>query len=200
MIGALVERVMARVDRSGRSTALEALEAERETELVPQESEAVGRRQRPLAEPRAGLDRVLGQKVLHGWLQNRHQTLFPLSVNLRHMDEADAVLVAMMGVIAALSGGGDPGAAAARLRGWLASVGGSAPVLQAFDEAQHRPPALSTTLQEVQARGLGAHGYVAALIGVGGHDPSAAPFLGYLEARLALPPTLVRSAHRRYAR
>ena len=53
------------------------------------EREAIDRRHRAVAPGRRQIAEAVGQKVLHGFLQNRHQTLMPLSVNLARLAEAD---------------------------------------------------------------------------------------------------------------
>jgi uncharacterized membrane protein YebE (DUF533 family) len=51
---------------------------------------------------------ALAVKVLDGWLQNRHQTLFPLTLNLRSLDASGReLLVHMMAAAAEADGGVD---------------------------------------------------------------------------------------------
>src|SRR5436305_9522786 len=59
------------------------------------------RRERPLAGPQAIAEESLAQKVLHAWLQNRHQTLYPLALNFRSLrpEEAGLVVHAMAAAI-----------------------------------------------------------------------------------------------------
>src|SRR4051794_41664606 len=61
------------------------------------------RRERPLARPRAMVEESRGQKVLHAWLQNRHQTLYPLALNFRSLrpEEVGLVVHAMAAAITA---------------------------------------------------------------------------------------------------
>jgi hypothetical protein len=186
--------------RDGQAAALEAIGTGLDLGAAdpPAEAGATGRRHRPLPEPRANLDLVLSQKVLHGWLQNRHQTLFPLAVNLRNTEPARAVLLAEMAAIAAQAGASGRDDGLNRAEAWLVSVGADPATLRAFAEARHQPPALSATLEKVQEHGLAAYAYVAALIALDPRDAAGRLFLDYLAERLALPTTLVRSAERRY--
>ncbi len=163
-------------------------------------------------------DAVLA-KVLHGWLQNRHQTLFPLSVNLATLDPAQRATLAGMVAVSLLADGGHaghdtpghantghaaPGPAPAeretRARRWLAAAGADAATLDALDQALAAPPATSRLLDSVLAQGLAPYAYVAALVALDTRDAPGLHFLEYLAARLALPATLVRSANRRHRR
>jgi hypothetical protein len=201
VIGGLLDRVFrGEYRRDGQSARLEALGTGLDLTQPDAEPEAApsGRRHRPLPEPRAHVELVLSQKVLHGWLQNRHQTLFPLAVNLRNMEPDQAAQLAAMAAIAARAGGGPAEEGLQRAATWLRSLGADAGVLRAFDEASQHPPALSATLTSLQEAGLAPYAYVAALIALDPRDAVGRRFLDYLAERLALPPTLVRSADRRY--
>jgi hypothetical protein len=202
VIAAFVERIFrGDLNRDGAAADLEAhaLGTEAIDEPGPVGAGS-GRRQRPLAGPRENLEIVLSQKVLNAWLQNRHQTMFPLTVNLRNLEPARAALLARVAALAALAGIGGAAEALARAESWLRSVGGDESVMRALDDARHHPPALSDVLGSVQDEGVGAYAYVAALIAMEPRDPATTPFLDYLAARLALPTTIVRSARRRYGR
>lgn len=192
------------LQRDGQAAALEGLafgpDTASEDGAAADTGAAGGRRKRALPEPRIALDQVLAQKVLHGWLQNRHQTLFPLTVNLRNRDPGEVRLVVQALVLAALAGLGDRSGALERARTWLASIGADAAALQAFEAARVSPPATSTVLQAIGAAGLGATAYVAALSALDPRDPAASAFLAYLATRLSLPNTVIRSAARRYGR
>ncbi len=155
-----------------------------------------GRRDRVLADGPQMVADSLASKVLHGWLQNRHQTLFPLTVNLRSLRPEQGEVLAQWLAVAALATHGMGGSA----REWLASVGADAPVLAGFDVALASPPPLHAALASVAHAGLAAYAYVAALIATDPRDPATQPFLDYVAARLALPTTVVRSAVRRYRR
>ena len=145
-------------------------------------------------------DQIAG-KILGYWLQNRHQTLFPLTVNLRTIAPGAAETLARFAAASLLAGSAADKTERTRLDDWLAGAGADAPTLAAYREALDAPTALSTLLQEISgATGLAAYAYVAALVALGQRDVTAQFFLEYLASRLALPTTVVRSANRRYRR
>lgn len=157
------------------------------------------RRQRPLPSPRAVVMESLSEKVLYAWMQNRHQTLYPLTVNLRTLAPGQPVLLAQVMATALLAGAGEPDPAHTEAAaGWLTSAGAGPEVVAALHEAIEQPVALRLLLRDVQQGGLAAYAYVAALIAAPARDPAGQPFLDYLAARLALPAEVVRSANRRY--
>ncbi|MGI3776952.1 MAG: hypothetical protein ACRYGC_06610 [Janthinobacterium lividum] len=142
-------------------------------------------------------------KVLHGWLQNRHQVLFPLAVNLATLDPGRRATLARITAIALLADDDQTPAhdeREARARRWLASAGADPATLTALDDALADPPATSRTLDAVAAQDLAPYAYVAALVALDTRDAAGLHFTEYLAARLALPATLVRSANRRYRR
>lgn len=159
----------------------------------------VGRRQRPLALPREVLLESLAQKVLNGWMQNRLQTLYPLTVNLRTLDAGRAELLARTMAAAMLAGTRAPGEerVAASLA-WLGQVGGGEEVQAALRAALDAPEALSLVLREVHGAGLTAYAYVVSIVATDPRDEAGQSFLDYLALRLALPANVVRSASRRY--
>lgn len=161
---------------------------------------SAGTRQRPLALPGAVVvAETLGAKVLHGWLQNRHQTLYPLTVNLRTMDASTGALLAQMMAVALLAGAAPEPAQAEAAASWLDAAGAGKPTKAVLHAALEQPPPLSRLLHEIQQAGAAAYAYVAALA-AGSRDPAAQLFLDYLAARLGLPASVVRSANRRHRR
>ena len=172
--------------RDGQAAALEAHATGIGPTLAPADEArrpgaVASRRQRPLALPQDSLTESLAQKVLNAWLQNRHQTLYPLTVNLRTLDAAGTALLARMMALAMLASVRAPGAERVEVAlAWLDQAGGDAEVARALRAALDAPAPLSTVLREVQDAGR--------------------LFLDYLAARLALPPNIVRSADRRYRR
>lgn len=160
---------------------------------------APGRRQRALSTPHTLLLDSVGTKILHFWLQNRHQTLFPLTVNLRAVPPHHAELLAQMAAVALLAG--SPGRAELdAARAWLHSVGGDDTVVAWFEHALAAPPAASTLIGAVQQEKLAALAYVVSLVSLGQHDLAGMLYLEYLAVRLNLPLNVVRSANRRYRR
>ena len=186
---------------SGSAVGSSAVVLERSAEAPAEHAtNPAGRRDRALeAGDRVLLD-GLAEKVLHGWLQNRHQTLYPLTVNLRQLDPAQGAALARWLAVSMLSNrpptdGADRRAAT---RAWFASVGADAALLATLDDALAAPPALSDALASIADLGLSAYAYVLALVALDPMEPASLPFLDYVAARLALPTTVVRSATRRY--
>ncbi len=191
-------------ERDGQATELEAhatgvSPATLDGSIAPAAEASRSRRQRRLALPRAIIAESLGEKVLHGWLQNRHQTLYPLTVNLRALDARRAVLLAQVMAVALLAGAAPPDAGQVEAASsWLGTVGGDEPALAALRAAVEAPVPLSTLLHEIQRANLAAYAYVVALAAGPSRDPAGQLFLDYLAARLGLPTNVVRSANRRY--
>ncbi len=202
MSASLLERWFGgRTQRDGGSAVLEApvtgfVPAALSAATEPAAPAARSRRDRALGGAGDVLLEVLAEKVLHGWLQNRHQTLFPLTVNLRAMPASQAAVLAEMMAVAALAGGGHAAAA----RAWFTQAGADPDALSALDRALVEPPALNRVLAAVAAEGLAAYAYVVALVSLDMRDPASMHFLDFLAAKLALPTTVVRSANRRYRR
>ena len=162
---------------------------------------SAGRRQRTLALPAEVVQESLGAKVLHAWLQNRHQTLYPLTVNLRTLEAERAALLARVMALSLLAGTGTPGEArVAAALAWLGEVGGDESVARALRAALDAPAALSALVREVEAAKMAPLAYVAALVASDSRDEAGQRFLDYLATRLALPANVVRSADRRYRR
>ncbi len=159
-------------------------------------SEEAGQSARLTAAPQAGrtvLDESLMAKVLHGWLQNRHQTLFPLTVNMKTLSPEQRMILAAFAAVALLSDEAARGREA-QVRAWFASSGAEADMMEALTAALANPPAMSRAIGSVLDEDLAAYGYVAAVVAL----QARGSLLEYFAARLNLPPTLVRSAQRRY--
>lgn len=157
------------------------------------------RRQRELPTAESIMAEVMAQKVLHGWLQNRHQILYPLTMNLGAMEAGPLALLAQMLATGILS---EPEAQEGRrdaALAWFTEMGGE-PAREAALAALAEPMPLHRLLAAVQEGRLMAQAYVTALVSVNQHSPAGRLFLGYLAARLALPHKVVRSAERRYRR
>ncbi len=160
-----------------------------------------GRRQRQLASPRAVVMESLGGKVLHAWVQNRHQTLYPLTVNFRMLEPPQAALLAQVMAVVLLADPTPPDAARIEAAtSWLGTVGAEPAVQAALRAALETPRPLSRMLHEVQQSDMAPYAYVVALAAGPSHDPAGQLFLDYLAARLDLPTEVIRSANRRYRR
>lgn len=160
------------------------------------EREAAGRRQRVLAPGLRQVAEAVGQKVLHGFLQNRHQTLMPLSVNLARLEPAEAAALARFAAVAALAGGAE--AAPGQVRAWLAASGAEAAHLAAYDGALAAPPPLDRALAALVQPETALIAFVLALVAARGAGPAARVFADYVALHRALPAAAVRAAERRH--
>ena len=165
-------------------------------------SAATSRRDR---EADAGSDVLmdaLGSKLLHGWLQNRHQTLLPLNLNLSLMtrDQQEG----LAGILASLLLAGRPAADAAEfatvMRSWLAGLGADADILSRFDDTLQSPYPLNVVFDIAQTSDLTIYAYVAALMVSDTRYPVSTMLCDIVQARFDLPSAMVRSAVRRYRR
>ncbi len=143
---------------------------------------------RPIARPETIIDAALGQKVLLGWMQNRFQTRYPLTLDLAHQPPEHAALVVDT-VRGALSCVGAAAADMARAATWLAAVGGALP-----DEASGDLPV--DALNHAQ---LGPQAYAACAGALGQRTVVVRRFLSFLAARLGIPDEAARSLNRRFA-
>ena len=170
-------------------------------DLVAVADAPAGRRGRGLDRAEDVLTDQVAQKVLGYWLQNRHQTLFPLIVNLRNLGPDAAELLAQWSASALLAAAPGDTDARTETRRWLAGVGADDLALEAFDAAFGAAPSIGTLLLSIAARpGFSGTAYVAALVALGQREPAARFFLEFVAARLGLPSTVVRSASRRFGR
>ena len=200
MLNGLFERLLSRVDRDGQASALEPPPPALAVTLPAADEGGTTRRERGLAVPRDQLDRVLSAKVLHGWLQNRHQVLVPLTLRLGLLARNDVDLL-MRFVAAALlsaSAGIEPGRRNVTV--WLRGIGADPEALAVVDTAFQDPPALSGVVESVRERHLEAYAYAALVVGADLRVPAQRLFVDFLAARLGLPPEAVRSINRRYGR
>ncbi len=156
-----------------------------------------GQAARALPSPRAVLEERLALKVLDAWLQNRHQTLEPLTVNLRRLDPVQRLAVLRMVAVAITSARSSPERSAAT-RSWLALAGADDAALAALDRALARPPALSEALRELSRRHVEALAYAACVAALDAREPANRLFLDFLAARLVLPASAVRGISRRF--
>jgi len=161
-------------------------------------SSASRQRSRLPADPRVLILASLGQKILHGWSQNRQQTLFPLTVNLRALapDARDLILRAMAAAMTAVA----PPTPCEPIQAWLATVGAAEADLARLDAALATPEPLAPLLDALLAAHLGPYAYAVSLATTDRHSPAGPLYLEYLAARLAVPANIVKSVNRRYAR
>ena len=195
------------LNRDGRAEALEpdAALTERLVEEIAADSAAEGeaprrrsRRERRSDLPRAIVIESLAQKILHGWLGNRHQTLYPLTLNFRSLRPAEiGLIVHAMAAAVTADGHVDPDEEV-RVSGALARVGAGEAERRLLAEAIRHPRALGPLLGEIQKAGLGSHAYAACLLALDRRSNVNRLYLDYLAARLAIPRDVVISLDRRY--
>ena len=157
-----------------------------------------GRRERDANDGTAVVQDALGVKVLHGWLQNRHQTLMPLTFNVGALSATQRLTLARMLASLLLIGRPLPEATdfVPTLRTWLGGVGGDADTLMAFDQALTAPVPLNEAFDLTQELGLSTYAYVAALMTSDTRYPVSVMLCDMVQARFDLPTAVVRSAVR----
>jgi uncharacterized membrane protein YebE (DUF533 family) len=189
---------VARVLEAHAQPALAELETEADAETEPA---SLSRRQRPLAPGEEILAEAMAEKVLDAWLRNRHQTLHPLTVNVRPFEAARVALLVQLMAVALLAGPQQPEPSRIEAaEAWLRAAGAAENEVAALRAALTAPPALSTLLGGLADADLAAMGYVFALCAADRRDSASRLFTDYLATRLALPASVVRSANRRYGR
>ena len=161
-----------------------------------------GRRERGADAGTAVISDALSAKLLHGWLQNRHQTLMPLTLNLSLMTSEQQEYLAGISASLLLAGRSADDAAefAPVMRSWLSGLGGGTTALAAFDRAIEAPMPLNVIFEMAQASELTIYTYVSALMASDPRFPVSVMLCDMVQARFDLPTALVRSAVRRYRR
>jgi hypothetical protein len=175
---------------------LQLVEREQDHQPFEGEREAVDRRRRAVAPGRRQIAEAVGQKVLHGFLQNRHQTLMPLSVNLARLAEADRAALARFAAVAARAGRAE--AAPDPVRTWILGAGADPALLAAFDAALRSPPPLDAALAALREPETALIAFILCLIAARGAGPAGWAFADYVALHRALPTAAVRAAERRY--
>jgi hypothetical protein len=184
-------------ERDGESTLLErqALDLPPTPAVPPPEAAPEHRRPVPVPPAERVLQEQVAAKLLHGWLQNRHQTLFPLALNLRSLAPAErALLLRAMLATAAMTG-----ADAAALPALLPSIGGEEAEQTMLAEAGREAPDLPGLLAALRQASLGPHAYTLALL-VAGQDATGWAWQDYLAACFALPANVTSDLQRRSGR
>jgi hypothetical protein len=146
--------------------------------------------------PETIIQSSLAQKVLHGWMQNRHQTLYPLVLSLRNMTAMEKRLI-VHAMAFALQVGEPDGQSKQRAEVWLRSVGGDMEEIAALAEARlaacpiNQFAAVPSAGQSTQAD--------AAVVGtLGRRGIVNRRFHDYFAARLGIADEVARSLNRRY--
>lgn len=185
--------------RFGRDDDRQAGETREQGTAAP-DIEDLGRRGRRLGVPQEILDRGLSQKILHGWLQNRHQVLVPLTFRLGRLKSDDVELLMRFTAMALLNGSAGDAASQRPVERWLQGIGANEGAVAEFREAIASPAPLSALIAGVRERELSAYAYAAAVVAADTQEASGRLFANYIAARLSLPADAVRSIDRRYRR
>lgn len=195
-------RWFGRGEHDGAAAALEAIATGIPANVLePEIAGPVDRRQRVFEPTRKAVSDAIGKKVLHGWLQNRHQILLPLTVNFRVLNEDQARLLAEVMAAALLAGSAVTDDDRAKAVQFLRSSGASESTLDAFATALVTPPPLYRLFDAARSsHDLGALAYILLVVVNDGRDPADGIFLQWAAAKLELPTTVVRSVERRYRR
>lgn len=192
----LMRMLEGRLDRDGEAPALDPVPG-------PDLGEIDGggsRRDRRLGLPQEILDRSLSQKVLDGWLQNRHQVLVPLTFRLGRLGAEDVDLLMRFTAVAVLNASSADDTARRMAERWLGDVGAKPEAVALYREALEAPLPLSVLIQAIRDSDLAPYAYAAAVAAIDTREPVARLFAGFIAARLALPADAVRSVDRRYRR
>ena len=180
----------------GQAAALEAEMAEAEVveagaleagALEAEASQPTKHRARP--RPDSVIQAALAQKILHGWMQNRYQTRYPLVLNLRNTTPEETALL-LAAVHQALSAVDPSEPALHRAQAWVETVGGALPA------AVEPMPSL---IDQLHAARLAPQAYAACAGSLGRRTAAARRYLDFLAARLDLPDDVARSLNRRFA-
>ncbi|GEP02929.1 hypothetical protein MOX02_09670 [Methylobacterium oxalidis] len=164
-------------------------------EEAPRAEPAAGRTVGARPDARTPVIDGIGQKVLHAWLQNRHQTLVPLTLNLRSLQPEERALVLRVVAAAVAAGGRAPDLDLADAA--LARIGARDEDRRALRAALEAGEARGL-YEAVQAAGIGTVAYGAALLAVDQRSRLNQLFLAWLAARLAVSDDAAASLHRRY--
>ena len=152
---------------------------------------------RPIQRPESIIQSSLAQKVLHGWIQNRHQTLYPLVLTLRNMTELEKHLI--LGAIAfALQAGEFDEQSEQRAEVWLRSIGGGTEDIAALAEARCSVCNVDSFVASVRSAGLGPQAYAGVVGALGRRGIINRRFHDYFAARLGIADEVARSMNRRY--
>ena len=167
----------------GQASALEA-------EAPTTEAFAPVPHRRTLPRPDTIIQAALAQKLLHGWMQNRYQTRYPLVLNLRNNTPEEAALL-LEAVQAALATADPTPAARTHAEAALATLGATLP------PTSPNTSALPTLIDRLHQARLAAQAYAACAATLR-RTPTTRRYLDFLAARLVLPDDTARSLNRRF--
>ena len=145
------------------------------------------------------LQDTLAQKVLHGWVQNRNQTLHPLTLNFAVLNLAQAELLLEMAALA-LAAGGDVGESQLRRASAALEAAGGGALAARLPALLDSPRPLHVVFNALREADLTGSAYAVTVAAVDQRDLTNRAFAAYVASRLAIPETVSRSIGRRYRR
>ena len=145
------------------------------------------------------LQDALAQKVLHGWVQNRNQTLHPLTLNFAVLNLAQAELLLEMAALA-LAAGGDVGEPQLRRAATALEAAGGEAFAARLPALLDSPRPLHVVFNALREADLTGSAYAVTVAAVDQRDLTNRAFAAYVASRLAIPETVSRSIGRRYRR
>ena len=141
---------------------------------------------------------VLADKVLHAWLRNRYQLLFPFALDLRRLGPEAATLAIDAMLVAAQADGTFDARERERIEAALRLVAPDEPARALLDAGLAAPKPLAVVLRQVGDVQRAALAYAASLMAIDPGKRVNRRYLDYLAARLQLSDELVESLERRY--
>ncbi len=188
-------------NRDGTAPSLErdALSASQIAEVLPKVAMPAGDAAGP-ARPTSNdiIAGVLSEKVLHGWSQNRNQTLHPLTLNFATLSREQSVLLLQVAVASMLAAGPVDAARLQRAETALALVHADDRLLAALPALIELPMPFHELVEAVRKAHLTGHAVAVTMRVNDQSDPVNRDFTRYLSSRLSLPPDMLHSIARRY--
>lgn len=162
----------------------------------------LGRRERRPDPGAAVIMDAVGQKLINAWLQNRNQTLVPLTLNFRVLsaEQHDSVISFLAALLLAGRPAADAMAAVPSLKTWLTGLGADPADLATFDAALAAPKPLGMLMEAAHALDTTIYAFIASLAAADQRFPASNLLCDVIEARFELPSAAIRSATRRYRR
>lgn len=140
----------------------------------------------------------LSGKILGSWIQNRHQTLYPLAMNFRNVPAGHVALLLDLVAVSLLATGPADLARMDRIYTWMKGVGGGDVHAVQLAYAIDHAPALHVLIAQLHEARLGPSGFAVALAALDQREAVNRLFLEYLAERLGLPSDMARSLSQRF--
>lgn len=187
--------------RDGQAHAIEEIATDIDIDQASAAFPDAAAPSRPLASrPHDVIVETIAEKILAAFLQNRNQTLFPLTVNMASLRAREkALLVEAVAAAMQADGAAEPDETE-QVAAALRSMGAGDAERELLGEHLARPRPLPALLADIQDANVSALAYAASLMAVDRRIAVNELYLDYLAARLALPSEVVVSLNRRYVR